>query len=370
MPIEALGSTSACENHLREESYIVKTTEEFSSLLNRKIKGLAQSKIQNTNYGLICGHRVAASPQVVLNILPKQFRINLFEKKKKQDLFSIPDPVKERKEVLYHPVEKKTETKPPIGIFSRSFNGWINALLQIIIFISSLRTMFNYTPKSFSPFNDFIDEYLYDQDRKKRVTNAPTEPVLETLSRYFYKGNYFENEVVDLFGILNGIMNYVFPIQSEKSIDQKEGDLLALHPRSRISIENENIDFEEFISKNFIPLGTSNYVLPSELLINFRWFLKKPFRNVNKCNPPPLLFLCDELYLTTHYELDSFIEFRPDEFHSPAYLSYVKVNGMWFQCDDSRISQIRSNNLHIALSRSFLFHYKKIKLSNENTRLV
>jgi hypothetical protein len=376
MYVEPLGGNSSAQNDfLGEESYNVVTkinSEEFSNRLNRKIMGLALSKIPSSNYGIIYGHRVVASPQVILNILPKNF--NIFEKKKKQDYFFKTIPIKEKKRLSekYHSLksEKKIESKVPIGIFSNAYNTWINALLQFIMFIPSLRMMFNYTPKSFSSFNDFIDVYLYDQETKKTVSNAPVQPVIETLSRYFCSGPYFENEVVDLFGILNGIMKYVFPLECVNFVDQKDGDLLALFPSWRSSIENENIDFEEFLSKNFVKHEQGNYILPLELLINFGWFLKKPVRNKNQCNPTTLLYLCDELFLTTHYELDSFIEFRPDEFRSPGYLTYVKIDGLWFQCDDSRIRQIRSNNLHIALSRCFIFHYKIIKFSKDIKKLV
>ena len=77
----------------------------------------------------------------------------------------------------------------------------------------------------------------------------------------------------------------------------------------------------------------------------------------------------NEMISGAYYELDAFIEYRPDDFNSGGYLTYIKIDGIWYQCDDTRIIQIRSTNLHIALSRSFLFHYKKVKLS-EQKRLV
>ena len=380
MYIEPVSGASSSDNHLLgdDESYPVVQidSKEFSRRLNQKISGLALSKIPSSNYEVIFGHHaaVAASPQVVLNILPKDFNFNIFDKKKKRENVYLTNSLKEQKRLAekYQGLksEKKNEENVPIGISSNLNCSWINALLQFIIFNTSLKLMFNYTPKSFSSFNDFIDIYLYDQEKKKPVTTAVTLPVVETLSKYFNGSVYFENAVIDLFGILNGIMNYVFPVESVNLSEKKrDGDLLAIFPNARISIENEEVDLQEFISKNFINQGNKKIILPGELLINFRWFLKNPVSKINKC--PLLFYLFDELFLSTQYELDSFVEFRPDDFHiSGHYLTYVKLDSLWFQCDDSRIRQIRSNNLPIALSRSFLFHYKKIKFSKNDQKLV
>jgi len=59
------------------------------------------------------------------------------------------------------------------------------------------------------------------------------------------------------------------------------------------------------------------------------------------------------------YDLDAFIEARSCS-KNLSYIVYVKVEGMWYQCDNERIVSLRSNHLKIPLSRSVLLHYKKV----------
>ncbi len=63
----------------------------------------------------------------------------------------------------------------------------------------------------------------------------------------------------------------------------------------------------------------------------------------------------------TLYELDAFIEYRPDQGEKGNYIAYLKVEGEWIQCDDTRIIPLRPSNLLIPLKRSFFLHYRRVR---------
>lgn len=377
MSIEPPNAESSCYNDLQKKydfSSYKMGLKDLSNLVNHKIKGLALSKIPLNKYGIICGHKIATSPQVVFNILPKGFDIKSYERRKKQDFFSKTILSKQKKNPLeeyYLKRSKKHDSSypdVPIGIRANSSNNWINAFLQLIIFIPSFRRIFNYTSKSFVSFNDFIDIYLYDQEQKKEITSASNLPIIEIFSRCTFNKDCFQNKIVDFFSILSSIMELIFPKDNLREERRMGGDLLALFPRGRISIEDEDIDLEKYILRY---LQNEKMVNPLELLINFQWFLKKATRvKSSECRPSMILNLFDEKFFLGNYELDAFIEYRPDEFNSAEYLAYLKVDGLWFQCNDIKIRQVRSSNLLIPLSRSFLFHYKKINLAEDSKKLV
>jgi hypothetical protein len=173
--------------------------------------------------------------------------------------------------------------------------------------------------------------------------------------------------VVDLFSILNLMMNYIFPVEETLLNKYFNENLLVFSPSLRISIENENLDLEEYIEKFLKSQKLKNSLFPVDFLVGFRWFLNEKVIKDRKCKPSMLLFVFDESCLT-YYELDAFIEYRSDDINGGRYFSYVKIGGQWFQCFDSKIKQICVSSLCIALSRSFLFHYKK--LNPKNNKLV
>lgn len=63
------------------------------------------------------------------------------------------------------------------------------------------------------------------------------------------------------------------------------------------------------------------------------------------------------------FDLDAFVEYRIDEGDRASYLAYLKIDGVWVQCDDQRISTLkRSISLDIPLRRGILFHYRRVQI--------
>lgn len=271
----------------------------------------------------------------------------------------LPIPKKEVKDSL-HKETRLVSSVPskkeywPIGIIRCEYNRWVNALMQFLLCIPSLSEMFAYTPKSLSPFIDFIDLYRKEQRQGKSVTTANPIKILEALRKKSQFGFFLNKEPFQLFfDVLQFLMQNVLS-KNELSYEIEGADLIALHPEWIISLDEEKLgSWEENIESSLHKEGLD--LFPKELLV---------FLGVSNSESSLLakkqFFLSRNHIPSALYEMNAFVEFRPDR-DKGDYLTYVKVEGEWLQCDDNRIIQLRSGNLPIALRRSFLFHYKKIK---------
>jgi hypothetical protein len=263
---------------------------------------------------------------------------------------------------------KENTVLRPIGINRCEYNNWINALMQFIVFIPSLSEMFAYTPKSLSPFIEFIAQYRKDQDYNKSVTLASSAKILESFRKKF-SINVFqkENPVQHFCEILKLLMDSVHLGGGFEEME--EIDLLALHPDWRIDLQLAgSLTWEEKIEKHFKLCGFFEKAdldlflpFPKELLVSLQ-NTSQPFESTSdKVFPKKQFFLS---YLGTPcslYEMNAFVEYRPDGSDKGDYITYVKAEGDWLQCDDTRVILLRPSNLSIPLRRSFLFHYKKVK---------
>ncbi len=136
----------------------------------------------------------------------------------------------------------------PIGIQRCEYNSWLNALMQVIIFLPSLSEMFAYTPKSLSSFIEFIDQYRRDRSLGKEVTGASSLKLLETLRRKFHPSFLLkEDPTQHVCEILKLLMQTVHS-GKEFSHEVEEVDLLALHPDWKIVLQASVV--ERFHGKN------------------------------------------------------------------------------------------------------------------------
>lgn len=186
----------------------------------------------------------------------------------------------------------------PIGLRAVDPEGGVNALMQFLLFVPGAPECFCFAPRSFALFQEFIDQYYQDQIDNRSPSGA------------------------------NGMAIFRF-------LGAKVPDL-SLH------------DIFEFV------LGA----------LNPKWALKMNLEQALEKGNPTDLFVMEsshkkQLFVSEDlgYELDAFIELRPDGV-SAHFVAYVKVNGVWYQCDDERITGIRSHSL--PLNRAILLHYKRI----------
>jgi len=252
--------------------------------IDSKVRGYVLERIAHAKGGLLPS---ASAPEIIIGLLPG------FESGKME----------------YAPREKK-KAKPrktplvrraPIGLQSVDQEGWLNALMQFILYVPGFAESFSFAPQSFYPIQEFIDHYHHDQHENRSVSTANGASLLRFFS-------------LKLPGYcLREIFRYL---------------VCLLHPKWTVHEQ----------------LSEALKLAKSDLF-------------VTECSLKKQIFAEPELY----YDLDAFIEMRPDGFNVN-YIAYVKVDGNWYQCDNQRITQIRSDNLTLPLQKGILFHYKSILL--------
>jgi hypothetical protein len=188
----------------------------------------------------------------------------------------------------------------PIGLRPVDPEGGINALMQFILFVPGFAELFFFAPRSLHSFQEFIDQYHQDQQEKRTLSSANGASLFRFLSA----------KLPDL--CLHDIFRFL---------------IRALYPKWEI---HKNL--EEALEKGS----------PPDLFVMESTLRKQHFTKPDLC-----------------YDLDAFIELRPDGV-SANFITYVKIDGGWYQCDDERITLLRSNCLNGPLHRAILLHYKRI----------
>jgi hypothetical protein len=233
--------------------------------------------------------------------------------------------------------------KIPIGILENSKSFWINALMQFIIFIPSLRRMFDSTPSYFDCFNEFIDLYIEDQREGRRVTRATTMRVFECLRKRFSKVENFKSS--DIFYLLKTFKKMAF------------GDF-EFDPFQQIEIKDGGRVFEEEVLKDLREHKRNNFLFPMEILISFKDFFEK---SLSICKAPLRLFFYENKE-NISYRLSAFMEYRNDDFlKKGSYIAYLKADDRWYKCFNRNIKEVELKSVLVALRRGFIFYYRRRK---------
>jgi len=201
----------------------------------------------------------------------------------------------------------------PIGLRPVDLEGWINAFMQFVLFVPSFSELFFFAPRSFQPFRDFMDQYHLDQQEGRSLSSVHSLSLVRCLSAKFPLPRIMGEE--RFYQILYALMD-------------------ELHPNWEIYPDLE---------------GALQTGRPQDLLIAPR----------KEALPTKQFFTQPDSFC---YDLDAFIELRPDG-AAANFITYVKIDGGWYQCDDERITLLRSNCLSVPLNRSILLHYKRIAFS-------
>lgn len=261
------------------------------SPIDSKVRGFVLERIAHTKGGLLPS---ASAPEIIIGLIPG-FESGKAEyaprNKKKAKLRKTPHP-----------------RRTPIGLMRVDPEGWLNALMQFILFIPGLAEAFYFAPRSFYPIQEFIEHYTQDQHENRLVSTANNIALFRFVSLKFPSF------------CLNEIFQYL---------------IYLLQPKWEV--HNHLTDALKIAGSN-------------DLFVKQSSLKKQIFADTGIC-----------------YDLDAFIEMRPDGLNVN-YITYVKVDGSWFQCDDERITQIRSDTLSLPLQKGILFHYKRITFGNPHLR--
>ncbi len=327
-----------------------------------KVKGIVLERIG------LSGSRsallpTATAPRVLVDLL-SAFSISALQQDGRfqaHELMPLHRHVKQKK-------SRKASLKKeaPIGLKRRGsyplFHGGslinpFNALMQFILFLPGLSDLFFFAPKSFHPFQDFIDHYREEQHENKAISSANTlsliRCVMKNLPPHLFRGEFNFYEILQ---ILIRSLFPAFPTQLASSAKSYFPDSIAFHPEWQVVWDvKSGKTLEEAIQLKWDEKAP-------ELLISIEGVEETSCNLIKKQFFTPSDWFC--------YDLDAFIEMRPDK-GSTSYVAYLKIDGGWYQCDDDRISHLRSNSLNVPLCRSLLLHYKRIEFGRpewENAR--
>ncbi len=276
----------------------------------------------------------ATAPRVVIDVLSS---LNLPKTKREERIQLIPSKPRPARPSL----RSASSNRIPIGLSRCNSCNWINSLIQFLMFLPGSWELFSLVPRSFQPLREFADQYFSDQQDNHPVSSADSRELVRCLMRKI--PTHFLQQKPILYEILLGWIKGIFP---HCPFDIK-GEIhpVILHPEWHVV--SNFYDFEEAFQKKINER-------PPELLVAFKgtsFPLKRHY------------FAQSE---GVSYDLDSFIELRPDGENGENYIAYLKRNGTWYQCDDDRVVQFRSNCLNLPLRGATLLHYKRIELTSRN----
>jgi hypothetical protein len=322
--------------------------EKKSPLSITKVKGFVLDRIgQSANRSALLSSAIA--PWILVDLL-SPFSLSDFEERERfqeSSVFLSVGRVKKNQGSRRIPIGLKRKRHFPFS--SEWF--WVNpfnALMQFLMFLPGFADLFFFAPKSFQPFQDFIDQYKRDQQENRAVSSANTLSLaccaMKKLPSALFKGEF------DFYQFFQHLVKALFPslpILLASPLKSCFPDSLAFHPQWHVIWDaNQKKTLEEWVQEKYRER-------PPELLVSIQGVGEM------SCNLIQRQFFTSSEWF--YYDLDAFIEMRPDN-QLISSVAYLKVEGSWYQCDDDRISQLRSNCLNLPLCRSVLLHYRRVEL--------
>lgn len=264
------------------------------------------------------------APRAVINLLSAFAISPVVEGKVAPSMEWMPLPRRKRQQRL----RKALRSMIPVGLRRCRPYEWINAWIQFFLFLPQVAELFSFMPRSFDSFREFSEQYALDQLENRAVSSANSAALIRCLFRML-PDHCFQNPFqIDPYELLCSFTQAAFPRSLFNSV--------LFHPEWHLILDEKENAFYKRIEHS-----------PPELLI--------AVRRKEVCS-----FLKKQIGNGCWYDLDAFIECRPDGQSLPSYIAYVKVEGTWYQCDDDRITPLLSTTLNIPLHGGTLFHYKKV----------
>lgn len=325
---------------------------EMEKPTDSKVKGLVLPRIGHPNSRSAALLPSATSPRLVIDLLSAMA------------IPALDDALVEREiELFKRPrATKRPKLKPiagreiPIGLRRVEGFGWtnpINALMQFLIFLPGLAELFHFVPRSFQCFLDFIEQYLVDQQENLSVSSANTPHLVRCLMKKLPSSLFRSPNRANIYEIFQALIKDLFPHVRIPISNPLQNDSVAFHPEWHVIWElGHHKSLDDAIQKKW-------QGKPQEILVAVKGTEGTSCRLVNKQFFTELDCHC--------YDLDAFIELRPDGAKEAHFVTYLKVDGGWYQCDDERITALRSHSLSVPLYRSVLLHYKRVALSKPNS---
>lgn len=323
MDMSEIPPVKSIEDYYPQNAANSGTKKNVQKAVDSKVQSLVLSQIKN---GLVCSLFASVTCPFVLEHLLSGMNLPS-------------QPLKwGRKEKGRKRVTKQESQVPPIGVVRCKEYPPLGSILQLLLFIPIFRDVFSFSPQSFKHLNDFVALYLKEQSAGLKVSTGSTSRVLELLKACM-PAVFFncESARVSIKDFLCSLIKSVYERGGE-SISSS----LAFH-----------LDWNIFWDTSFPFSSVIDLpIRPYEILVTVR-----PGRELTGAVIQRQFFTKSDGYC---YDLEGFVEFRHDGVDSGSYITYVKAEGGWYQCDDERITVMRSDYLKSPLTRCVLLYYKLI----------
>ncbi len=330
--------TGSVSDFYDEEKGRQTTKKEKQKPTNRKVQGVVLSKIPQTLPSNLLA--AATSPHLVMDLISDMALPTLEEGE------WIGSQATEKKDSI-----KKEKGKTiPIGLRTCPEMSLLNSLMQLILFIPGFRELFAFVPRSFQPLANFLEQYQIDQATGCSISKASPQSLLRCLRAKLPAHLFRFPTKIDIPEFLLSLTKAAFP---QLGTLLNHSDSIALHS-DWYMYWDVSLPFC-YVANQHLSREGKRLLRPAEFLVALK----------NK-SEKTICQLVKRQYFTPHdqqcYDLDGFIEYRPDGGALGHYIAYLKIDGIWYQCDDERIITLRSTNLNVPLHRSILLHYKKVNL--------
>ena len=301
-----------------------------------KIEGVVLEKIASQSGALL---QAVAAPKTVINLMSI---LAMGERGKEVEIAPI---LPEKKKRIRS--QKKKGRVAPLGLKRCKSHDWVNALMQFLLFLPQGSDLFSFVPRAFEPFREFVDQYFADQEENQEVSSANGSLLIRPMVRTLPQSLFLDANAVDLYEVVRLLMETLFP--QYELLQWSASNSVLLHPKRHLVWDPKGpLSWDKAIQEKV----EANF---PDLLVAVKGGEVTGPRVVKK-----QLLSANGKHL--YYDLDAFIEHRVDFEGQATYVAYVKVGGVWYQCDDERITHLLSTTLNAPLHRSVLLHYQKVSL--------
>jgi hypothetical protein len=271
----------------------------------------------------------ALAPSVVVHLLAAFAQPRKVARPERSFTFSEEEIFSSKKKTA---LDRQPQKQGPIGLRRLSSYTWVNALMQLLLFLPEFPDAVSFLPRSLEAFRSFVERYRFDQQQGRAVSEANHAALIGCLKDKLSQQFFRYPEWVDLYAVFVGICELI-SLRYETKVVWDVGSGLSLQQLAHKKLEQK----------------------PPELLVALRGVKH------HNCCPIQRQFFTSPDWLC--YDLDAFVECRPDGQAEAEYITYIKSEGIWHQCDHERVTAMRSSALTTSLQRSILLHYRRISLT-------
>lgn len=312
---------------------------------------------------------------------------------------------KEKNEALSQNPKFKVGHTDLVGLNNAGYNCWLNAFLQFLQNITSMRAEFS----KIAPIKQFFIQYDRDKISGQRVSEYDTQVMRNYLSMMsngvLSADSSVQEDAFEAFRIVMNIENntkFIRTITCQRKFlkkGEKKPNVSGLHDQgndlsfsssektlpiillpckdySNLDTMLDKTDDLGSISLKCTDGATESFSMtqetisfdrpPEDLFVSLRRFevndgnLLKVSRSVKL----PFKLKLSERFTSNHksmeYQLSSFICHLGSRIDSGHYIAYILRGSQWYECDDSKIREISATRAENMAKKGYLFHFAKI----------